>query len=193
MTIHSHFFPLFSKSFSPSFEQIPISFAYDLSTTPFLPFPIQSHSKSNPPIHPKIPRSLIDPPYLSSSRNHTIAFLEKIFNPIVNHTGFTFEERCLDTAGRQPVLSLNPNRNHCISSRCEYDRRCNQGTTTLRYRPLGIFHSRSNDSSFRNLCTFVTEEFSLPFFSLSPPFFYSTARISRERINRGSFEQLARN
>lgn len=79
-----------------------------------------------------------------------------------------------------PVLSLNPNRNHCISSRCEYNRRCNQGTTTLRYRPLGIFHSRSNDSSFRNLCTFVTEEFSLPFFSLSPPFFlFDRTHITR--------------
>lgn len=191
MTIHSHFFPLFSKSFSPPSSKFrsPLHMTFPQHRS----FPSQSHSKSNPPIHPKIPRSLIDPPYLSSTRNHTIAFPEKIFNPIVNHTGFTFEERCLDTAGRQPVLSLNPNRNHCISSRCEYDRRCNQGTTTLRYRPLGIFHSRSNDSSFRNLCTFVTEEFSLPFFSLSPPFFYSTARISRERINRGSFEQLARN
>lgn len=69
-----HFSPLFSKFFFPPFlGQIPLQ--YDLSTTPFLPFPAPK------PNRPKISRPFNRPAQYSSP---------KLFNPVVDHTGFTF-------------------------------------------------------------------------------------------------------
>lgn len=200
---HSHFFKVF---FPPFLDQIPISFAYDLSTTPFLPFPIQSHSRSE--IHsPK--NSTLDPPYLSSSRDRTIPFLRK-----------SFQSR------RQSTTQVSLSRNNTVASTQLDD---THPSSSLRI-PTGITASLHDENTIAgatckerlhaSLSTTWNLSFSIrrffiqkksvylffsgrriPFFPLSLPpsslslffFLIRPYAVSRERINRGSFEQLGRN
>lgn len=154
---------------------------------PFLPFPIQSHSKSNPPIHPKFHARFNRSALSFLVQNHTIPFPETFQSHRQSHTGFTFEERCLDTAGR-PLPESQPESLHLSAMRSQVQPRNDHASLSTSF---GIFHSRSNDTSFRNRVCLCNRRILPSFFFFF--FFYSTVRISRERINRGSFEQLGRN
>lgn len=158
-------------------------------------------------IHPKIPRStrLIFPrPEIAQYPS-----FEKVFNPVVNQRhrfhfrGTTQLPRHSWTIHTRPLLSESrPESLHLFTMRIRSQVQPARNGCTLRYRPLGIFHSRSDDSSFRrNPCTFFFSGRRIPFFPLSLPpsslslffFLIRPYAVSRERINRGSFEQLGRN
>lgn len=127
-------------------------------------------------IHPKIPRStrlIFRRPEIAQYPS-----FEKVFNPVVNQRhrfhfrGTTQLPRHSWTIHTRPLLSESrPESLHLFTMRIRSQVQPARNGCTLRYRPLGIFHSRSDDSSFRrNPCTFflAAEEF-LFFLSLSPP------------------------
>lgn len=204
---HSHFFKVF---FPPFLDQIPISFAYDLSTTPFLPFSIQSHSSGE--IHSPKNSTLEIPPYLSSSRDRTIPFPRKSFQSrrqsttqvSLSRNNTVASTQLDDTHPSSPLriptgitASLH-DENTIAGATCKERLHASLSTTwNLSFSIRRFFIQKKSVYLFfsgRRILSSFFSSLSLPPSSLSLFFFLIRPyAVSRERINRGSFEQLGRN